>query len=246
MMCKIIRCLTLAALFVKEQLKEPIAIFWMIISPAAIFYLLSYSGGGFVNAEGSYLKSTAWFYAHISSNVAFFGFSFYIIGRRESGFIRSFVYASDAKFAFMLAQFFACSLISLMYCAVFYALTCFQFGGFKLFELLMVLPRFYISYIFFCVPGILLSLMPMSFQNSSTLFSMISFAMLVFSVLGMRNASHGLGVVDFLNPLYFASGLMESGFHYNYGFVLLALLLFVAVFLLALKFLRVNPVWSRY
>lgn len=100
------RSFELTWLFVKEQLKEPVALFWIIVSPVATYYLLAYSRGELSPSGMSYLESTSWFHAYISSSVAFFGFSFYIVGRRESGFIRSFVYTSEAKLIFMLAQFF--------------------------------------------------------------------------------------------------------------------------------------------
>lgn len=47
-MCTLSRSLALSGLFIKEQLKEPVALFWMIISPVVTYYLLAYSrGGGF-------------------------------------------------------------------------------------------------------------------------------------------------------------------------------------------------------
>lgn len=101
----------------------------MIISPVATYYLLGYSRVDFSFSKMNYLENTSWFYAYLSSSVAFFGFAFYIIGRRESGFIRSFVYAPDARLLFMVSQFLAYSLIALIYCIIFYALTCSYVGG---------------------------------------------------------------------------------------------------------------------
>jgi len=45
-MCTLSRSLALSGLFIKEQLKEPVALFWMIISPVVTYYLLAYSRGG--------------------------------------------------------------------------------------------------------------------------------------------------------------------------------------------------------
>ena len=69
------RAFQLAMIFIKEQLKEPTALFWMLLSPGAVFYLLIYSKGD-DNFNQDYSAVTAWFYAYISSSVAFFGFSF--------------------------------------------------------------------------------------------------------------------------------------------------------------------------
>ena len=240
-----LRALELSLLFIKEQLKEPIALFWIIISPAVIYYLLSYSGRNAIHPGISYLENTSWFHAYISSSVAFFGFSFYIIGRRESGFIRSFIYTPEAKLIFLLAQFIAYSLISLIYCAIFYALSYFRFGSFDIYEFLTIISRFYTCYLLFSVPGILLTLLPINFQNASTIFSIASFAMLALGILSTREPHAIIDLINTFNPLYIANTIMSRGFE-NYEITLSILISFVIAFLLLLHFLRINPVWSRY
>lgn len=240
------RSLALVWLFLKEQLKEPIAVFWMIVSPVSTYYLLTYYRAGLGVSVGSYLESTSWFYAYVSSSVAFFGFSFYIIGRRESGFIRSFIYTLGAKFVFMLAQYLAYSLIALIYGTVFFVLTYFSFGLFDLSDLLSVLVRFYVCYMLFSIFGILLSFLPMNFQNANTIFSVISFVMLALGVLGVRGESSIINFVNVFNPLCVANKIMLGGVLGNGFLVFCICVLFVAVFLLSLRFLRINPVWSRY
>ncbi|MHA6126748.1 ABC transporter permease [Pseudomonas fluorescens group sp. PF-1] len=241
-----IRCFALSWLFIKEQLKEPIALFWMIVSPVATYYLLGYSRGGYPFSKINYLENTSWFYAYLSSSVAFFGFAFYIIGRRESGFIRSFVYAPDARLLFMASQFLAYSLIALIYCIVFYVLTCSCVGGGDLVGLFRVISRFYVCYMFFCVLGILLSLVPMNYQNSNTTFSIVLFSMLVLGVLGSRDSHYAMDAFNKINPLYIANQIMLGGFEQHYFLVAWVVILFVVVFSISLRFLRINPVWSRY
>jgi len=240
------RSFALTWLFVKEQIKEPVALFWIIVSPAITYYLLAYSRGGFSPSGMTYLESTSWFHAYISSSVAFFGFSFYIVGRRESGFIRSFVYSSEARLIFMLAQFFAYSLIALIYCAAFYFLTYFNFGDFDVTGFLLVSSRFYICYVMFCVPGILFSLLPVNFQNANTIFSVASFAMLVLGIISVRELHPVLGVINGFNPLYIANKIMIGGVERYPVLISMILFSFIAVFLLSLRFFRINPVWSRY
>lgn len=90
----------LAALFIKEQLKEPVALFWTGLSPVVTYYLITYTRAPVSGASGDYLSRTSWFYAFVSCSVAFFGLAFYIVGRRESGFLRSFVYTGRTKIKF--------------------------------------------------------------------------------------------------------------------------------------------------
>jgi ABC-2 type transport system permease protein len=240
------RCLSLALLLIKEQLKEPIALFWIIISPAAIYYLLAYSRGNSFPLATSYIESTSWFLAYISSSVAFFGFSFYIIGRRESGFIRSFIYTHEAKLIFLLAQFLAYSLISLAYCTTFYILTCFSFGSFETPELLIILSRFYICYVLFSIPGSLLTLLPINFQNANTFFSIASFIMLTLGILSTRQPHQAIAIINTFNPLWIANKIMNEGIEKHYILTSGILISFILVFLISLRFLRINPVWSRY
>lgn len=244
--CTMSRSLALAGLFIKEQLKEPVALFWMIISPVATYYLLAFSRGGLSVWGVSYIESTSWFYAYVSSSVAFFGFSFYIVGRRESGYIRSFVYTPDAKLVFMAAQFLAYSLIALIYCATFYVLTYFSFGSFDAFDLWQVISRFYICYILFVIPGILLGFLPLSFQNANTVFSIVSFTMLVLGILGVGDSHPIIEAVNEFNPLCVANQIMVGGYGKYSVLVLWIGGSFAAAFLLSLRFLRINPVWSRY
>jgi ABC-2 type transport system permease protein len=240
------RCISLALLLIKEQLKEPIALFWIIISPAAIYYLLSYSKGSSFPLTTSYIESASWFLAYISSSVAFFGFSFYIIGRRESGFIRSFIYTHEAKLIFLLAQFLAYSLISLAYGTTFYILTYFSFGSFELPELLIILSRFYICFVLLSITGILLSLLPINFQNASTIFSIASFIMLALGILSTRQPHHAINLINTFNPLWIANKIMGEGIEKHYILTSAILLSFILVFFISLRFLRINPVWSRY
>ncbi|WP_432668287.1 ABC transporter permease [Pseudomonas umsongensis] len=245
-MCTLSRSLALSGLFIKEQLKEPVALFWMIISPVVTYYLLAYSRGGFSASEVGYMESTSWFYAYISSSVAFFGFSFYIVGRRESGYIRSFVYTPDAKMVFMAAQFLAYSLVALIYSITFYALTYFSYGSFDVSDLWGVISRFYICYILFVIPGVLLGFLPLSFQNTSTVFSIASFIMLVLGILSIGDSYPVFDAVNEFNPLSVANQIMVGGYEKYSVLIFWIIGSFVAVFLLSLRFLRINPVWSRY
>lgn len=66
----------LAALFIKEQLKEPVALFWMVVSPAVTFYLIAHARTSNDDRTISYLAVTSWFYAFIACSVAFLAWRF--------------------------------------------------------------------------------------------------------------------------------------------------------------------------
>lgn len=240
------RAIALALIFIKEQIKEPTGFFWTILSPVALFYLLNYSKGNTPPYSSGYVAATSWFYAYIASSVAFFGFSFYIIGRRESGFIRSFIYTLEARVVFLLGQFFAHSLISILYCVVFYYLTRPAFGSILIGEAFIIAGRFYICFLLFSIPGLLLTLPPITFQNASTFFSITSFSMLILGIYGVSSSSDISNIVRIVNPLAMGNDIISQGIMDNRIFTVAIVILFTCTLLLTLRFLRINPVWSRY
>jgi len=241
-----IRTFVLARLFIKEQLKEPLSFFWIMISPCTLFYLLATTRHDPNYFLGNYTLTTGWFYAYISSSVALFGFSFYIVGRRESGFMRSFIYTSQTKSLFLRSHLLAYSLISVVYCGVFYLVTRPAFGDYDVYEFLIIAARFYLSFILFCVIGLLFTLLPINFQNSSTIFSILSFCMLVLGIMGSNDINQMAHAMNTANPLALAYRLMTEGTlrnPYSSSFICLS---FVLSYQLTKRHLRINPVWSRY
>lgn len=235
----------LAALFIKEQLKEPIALFWVFISPVVTFYLISYTRAPLGEVPDGYLSSTSWFYSFVSSSVALFGLAFYIVGRRESGFLRSFVYTRQTKTVFIVGQFLAYSAMSVLYCSAFYVFTRAYFGVMSFAELVVVVGRFYICFLLFSTPALLLTLIPMGFQNTNTVFSILSFMMLALGIVSLGQ-NPLLGTFTHLNPMWWANQIMQFGVAESLPIVVVIVVLFTCSFCITLRFLRVNPVWSRY
>lgn len=234
----------LAALLIKEQLKEPVALFWTVISPVVTYYLIAYAKSPMSNAPTDYLSSTSWFYAFVSSSVAFFGLAFYIVGRRESGFLRSFVYTAHTKMVFLIGQFIAYSLVSILYCSVFYVLT--RHASFDFAEYLIIAGRFYVCFLLFSIPSLLLTLVPVGFQNTSTLFSMLSLAMLALGIVSIGSLNPALAILRFFNPMWWANRIMSVGVAEYAWVVLVVGVLLVLSFWVMVRFLLINPVWSRY
>lgn len=244
--CVLYKPFVLAMLFIKEQLKEPIALLWIVISPVASFYLITYARAPLAQPSGDYSSATSWFYAFVAASVAFFGLAFYIVGRRESGFLRSFVYTRDTKAIFLGGQFLAYSFISVLYCAVFYVLTKVYFGSIELSEFFTVVGRFYICFLLFSVFSLLLTLVPMGFQNTSTLFSAVSFAMLMFGVVSTLSSHPLIEWLKVFNPMWWANQVMLQGVANSSLLVAMIVVLFLTSFWMTYRFLLVNPVWSRY
>ncbi|AIB37402.1 MULTISPECIES: hypothetical protein [Pseudomonas] len=240
------RPVSLAALFIKEQLREPVALFWTVISPVVTYYLITYVRAPLNSSAVDYLSSTSWFYAFVSSNVALFGLAFYMVGRRESGFLRSFVYTGRTKVVFLVGQFFAYTVVSILYGSVFYLLTRIFSGRVDVAEYLVIIGRFYVCFLVFSIPSLLLTLVPLGFQNTSTLFSIVSLTMLALGILSVGPVSPALGVISFFNPMWWANRIMLDGVMECGMVVLVVIISLPFLFLVMCRFLLINPVWSRY
>ena len=79
----------LSRLFVLEQVREPLGIFWSLLVPPLLFtfFNLEVLGTEVVSNEW-YLKNSGWFLSYMALSISMFGFCMYMIGRRESGFIK--------------------------------------------------------------------------------------------------------------------------------------------------------------
>ncbi|MCS3512581.1 ABC transporter permease [Pseudomonas grimontii] len=244
--CFLVKPLLLAQLFIKEQLKEPVALFWIVLSPVVTFYLVSYARLPASDTPGSYLSNTSWFYAFVSSSVAFFGLAFYIVGRRESGFLRSFVYTSHTKIIFLVGQVLAYSFMSLVYCTAFYVSTRNYYGVMGVAEFFVIVGRFYVCFLMFSIMSLLLTLIPLGFQNAHTAFSILSFAMLALGIANLRSSHALLETLSVFNPMWWANHIMLSGVSELKYVVMTIVFLFGWSLWLTFRFLLVNPVWSRY
>lgn len=237
------RIKSLTGLFLKEHLKEPIGAFWGIISPAAIFYMFNiHSKAGLEN----YVSTSSFFFAYVISTVAFFGYGFYIIGRRESGFSRSFIYGSTAKIIFHTSHFIAYLLIGFIHCTLFYLLTKPFFGDYILVEYGVILGRFLGSYVLLCTLSIALTLIPLGFQNANTFLSVLSFCMVTTCILAARTPEGFWQYADFFNPLSHIANVMSYGFPTSVSFYISISILMPGIFFTCIKYMRINPVWSRY
>lgn len=242
----ILRTTTLTLIFLKEQCKEPIALFWSILSPCAIYYLIVLSRNSSDHLEQHYRAASGWYFSYVACSVALFGFSLYIIGRRESGFIRCFIYTRRAKLIFLAAQFLACTLVALAYCVIFYFASRPLFGAYDAKELLEIMALFYICYLCFCIPGLIISLLPVSFQTANTLMSITSFSLLGLGLAGSIRPDSIFEKLNIFNPITLANEIMVSGFTPNTTLIVMIALAFIAALGMTYLFLRINPVWNRY
>lgn len=236
---------TITRILITEHLREPTALLWSAIAPCILFVLAAQKNQTLAPTNTNYTALAAWFYSYISASVAFFGFSFYLIGRRESGFTRSFIYQRDAIKLFLISHTLTYSTVSTLYSSLFYLVTKPLLGHYSLTEFWHLTACFYTSYLIFICIGLTIAALPIKFSTASTIFSLMSFLMLLSGYFGAaqeQDASHPLTL---LNPLYLSTKIFYRELPLLDSFFI-ALTTSLAAIYLTGRYFRVHPIWSRY
>ena len=234
-----VRLFHISLILIKEHIRDTSSFLWTSAAPCILYFIVVQT------SNLPYLKQAGWFYAYISANVAFFGFSFYLIGRRESGFTRSFIYRKEPMLYFLTAQMISYALMSLVYASLFYLITKPLHGSYSLQEYTFILACFSTSYLGFTLIGLIIASLPLTFSTAGTLFSLLSFLMLVSSYLGAATVESQHPLVMLLNPLIVSTQLFHGDLALGMVFPPLFMLSITALYLTA-KHSRIQPVWSRY
>jgi len=232
-----------SCIFFREQFREPAAVLWSILYPCILCVMLYGLAGNAVVPVESYARSVSWFYTYIAATTALFGLSFYMIGRRESGFVRSFIYKSRAVSVFLIAHIGTHFILSLMYASVFYMVTRLSFGAPNVLQYLNTLFAYSLIYLFFAGVGLIVAVLPLRFSSASTLFSVFSFMMLASGFLG---ASYSLHASEMSNSgtRVLINALFEDP--YRLDFIGPVLVFFIATAFMSRRYFRIQPVGRRY
>lgn len=228
-----------------EHLREPTSVMWSAIAPCILFLLTQNHTEAELAQIDFYIARASWFLSYISANVAFFGFSFYLIGRRESGFTRSFIYQRGAIARFLAAHFLSYSTVSLIYAGVFYLATKLPYGDYQALELIYLSACFYTSFLIFSCIGLVVASLPIKFDTASTLFSLLSFLMLLSGYVGNTQANSTPHSVLSFNPLLLSSKIFTHEAPLLACFLIALSGLLTGLYLTGRNF-RIQPVWSRY
>jgi ABC-2 type transport system permease protein len=238
----------LTSILVREQFREPIGIFWSLVAPVALFCFANLGRGKALTEGDEFLNKAAWYLAYISFTTALFGFGLYLVGRRESGFVRSFAYTRRARNQFGVAQLCGSFLLTLAYGAFFLLIVSVVFRVIpSAADAIAVLLRFAVVTVIFMVGCLVFSALPLTFQNASNLLSIFSMPLIMLGLASTQFGSSSMNWVNAFNP-YFAAGLFIASPSVAVAAIYpvvhaMALLMFGYV---GLSRFGVSPVWSRY
>lgn len=234
----------LTRLFLLEQIRFPLGIFWGMLAPPILFFFFNIEsiGSGYATKDW-YVSQSAWFLSYIITSVSLYGFSIYLVGRRESGFLRSFVIGRRGRALFISAQFISAVVLSLVYSLFFLLTTSLSFGV----NLFTVIPDFFIPYalvtLVFMSCSVFFLLLPLNFQNANSVVSIAFMLMVMISLANSRLNSEILKAVNAFNPIYIGELLISSNLSLSPGLLLLFCILILISINTAIN-LKTNPIWE--
>jgi len=237
-----LRCIRI---LVVEQLREPIAVFWSLLAPVAFLTLSAYHAGGFVLSPEQWVDKLGIGLAYVGITMSLFTFGMYLIGRRESGFVRSFLTSAIRRRRFVFVQYAASYFTLLTYGAIYGLIASLLVEGVAWQAFLLMYVRFAVFSAAMMFGTIGVAILPLTFQSASSVMSMLLMVVVVsgLATFGMMGSS----VLVYVNPFnsgatFIAKGVVDD--------TLLAALTAQAMLLAALgcaglRWQKVNPEWSN-
>jgi len=233
-----------AMIFIKEQVREPIGVFWAFGAPLAYIAMFASSMHTRID-QATFFRQVGLCLAYIALTTSVFNFGLYLVGRRESGFVRTFLTDPHRRHRFLGAQFLASFVMALGYGAAFLALTSAILMPIQFTQLL----TFYLLYACVCAlfmfGAIVISALPLTFQAASSALS-IFVTVSIVAGLSSRDVQY-LGLsAEMINPFALAGKLISGTTSLTWlpAASAHAMLLLVAGFY-GIAHQRLNPQWSN-
>jgi ABC-2 type transport system permease protein len=201
-------------------------------------------GGSTFSAE-LYIDRAAWCLAYIALFVAATGFGLYLVGRRESGFVRAFLDSPARRGRFLVAQYLASMIMAMGYGLAFLAITAYTLTDIGMTPLLVLLAKYTMTVACFMFGAIFIAALPLTFRSASSIMSAFMTIAVVAGVASQAARAAPNPVLLYLNPFCAAAHFMTDAIAEAMVVPVLAaqVLMSAALGAYGLWRLRVNPEW---
>jgi len=236
----------MASIFLKEQMRTPLSVIWSVISPTVLFFFLHFDDIDKKSGDTKWLREQlGWFIGYISLSVILFSYCLYLIGRRESGFIATFIYSRTSKMVFIFSQMLASLVMLFLYLSFFLIIVC---TGFQ------VLPG--VDFIFLITSSMAISMLmmsaftwlagiPVTFPTANIIFSVLLTIFMIFGVIAMKTEMTFISFTNSINPILIYSKCLSlrGASLISIGTELFYFLMMILSLITVYRF-RTEPVWS--
>lgn len=236
--------LSLSFIFFKEQFRTPFGIFWTILSPVILFFFIHLDEIENISCDQNWIiNNSSWFMGYMSVSITLFSYCLYLSGRRESGFLSTFIHDTKSKLLFIISQMTASLLMSYMYFVGFLLIVSLGFGVLPGVFIILIATKSVVISLFLMLSLTCLSSIPFTFHSSNVFFSMLFTALMILGVISFKSDRPIIEYVNFFNPIMISANFVSKN-----NFIALPSLFFILFMSLislfcALRF-RTEPVWS--
>lgn len=234
----------MSAIFFMEQVRTPFSLVWTIMSPTVLFFFLHFNEIELHTGDTSWLRGqVSWFLGYISFSVVLFNYCLYLTGRRESGFIATFVHDMSGRLLFIRSQLIASLTMSVVYVCFFVGVV---FAGFQAepdyLTVLMVIKTLSINALMMTSMTFLSSLR-ITFQTASTIYSVLITVCMVFGIVSLKYDHGFISWFNKINPIIVYSTLIDAQKSLSLLTIIFYGILCMLSLIAAMTF-RIEPVWS--
>ncbi|EIX8147073.1 protein mcbE, partial [Salmonella enterica] len=166
--------LKMTMIFLMEQIRTPFSLIWTIMSPTVLFFFLNFNEIEHHSGDTVWLgKQVSWFVGYISFSVVLFNYCLYLTGRRESGFIATFVHNLAGRLLFIRSQLLASLIMSVFYVCFFVMIVLIGFQAKPDYQIVMLILKSICINAIMMISLTFLASFRVTFQTASTIYSVL-------------------------------------------------------------------------
>lgn len=236
--------LKMAIIFLMEQIRTPFSLIWTIMSPTVLFFFLHFNEIELHYGDTAWLgKQISWFVGYISFSVVLFNYCLYLVGRRESGFIATFVHNMDGRLLFIRSQLIASLIISILYVFFFILVVLTGFQASPDYQIIMIILKSIYINAFMMVSLTFMASFRVTFQTASTIYSVLITVCMVSGIVSLKYNEGIVYWINQVNPIAIYSTILQSDQELSLMTIFFYSIMLIISIISALTF-KTEPVWS--
>ncbi|ECF2367427.1 protein mcbE [Salmonella enterica subsp. enterica serovar Mountpleasant] len=236
--------LKMTMIFLMEQIRTPFSLIWTIMSPTVLFFFLNFNEIEHHSGDTVWLgKQVSWFVGYISFSVVLFNYCLYLTGRRESGFIATFVHNLAGRLLFIRSQLLASLIMSVFYVCFFVMIVLIEFQARPDYQIVMLILKSICINAFMMISLTFIASFRVTFQTASTIYSVLITICMVSGIVSIKYNTGIVYWINQINPIAIYSSILQPNQELSFITIFIYSIMFVISLISALTF-KTEPVWS--
>ncbi|MDF7759021.1 protein mcbE [Kosakonia cowanii] len=236
--------LRMTVIFLMEQIRTPFSIIWAIMSPTVLFFFLHFDEIERHFGDTLWLgHQVSWFLGYISFSVVLFNYCLYLTGRRESGFIATFVHSMEGRLLFIRSQLMASLIMSVLYILFFITVVLIGFQALPDSQTAVLILKTICINVIMMISLTFMASLRVTFQTASTIYSVLITVCMVLGIVSLRYNDGLVYWINLINPIAIYSTLLQPNLELSFITIFVYSLMFIISLISALTF-KTEPVWS--